>query len=190
MERAWLDIAEYKTECVERIVPIYYNFKSIGLKEQDTVAQYLNDLGYKFMYNVYVAGFYPDLLFESKTGFTIVEVDERQHNNHNKLDELKRMIDLQAILGKPVIFIRYNPYFGGLPHLRSALNWALNAEGVFTLLVYYMFYDTYDMYGELRSLSPLIYDKLDYRFVSDGMIKYDPIIASRYKFYPFERILK
>jgi hypothetical protein len=50
------------------------------------------------------------MLFEvGDVGYVIVEVDENQHKDYPKHQERQRMKAIQTSLGKPCVFIRYNP---------------------------------------------------------------------------------
>lgn len=53
----------------------------------------------------------PDFLFYGKDEkyFVILEVDEYQHEYKEQMCERIRMINISQVLGKPTIFIRYNP---------------------------------------------------------------------------------
>lgn len=53
----------------------------------------------------------PDFLFESqdKAYFIVLEVDERQHKFNEENCECVRMVNISQALGKPTMFIRYNP---------------------------------------------------------------------------------
>ena len=51
----------------------------------------------------------PDILFSCKHHTVILEVDEHQHDSYDQDAEVQRMKEIQAALGQPVTFLRYNP---------------------------------------------------------------------------------
>jgi hypothetical protein len=51
----------------------------------------------------------PDFVYDCKTHFVVVEVDEDQHSNHLESCETSRMMQIAQSIGMPTIFIRYNP---------------------------------------------------------------------------------
>eukprot|EP00696_Hemimastix_kukwesjijk_P009316 gnl/Hemi2/21808_TR7282_c0_g1_i1.p1 gnl/Hemi2/21808_TR7282_c0_g1~~gnl/Hemi2/21808_TR7282_c0_g1_i1.p1 ORF type:complete len:441 (+),score=-3.20 gnl/Hemi2/21808_TR7282_c0_g1_i1:247-1569(+) len=51
----------------------------------------------------------PDVLYDQPGFAVIVEVDEDQHSSYDKRCEMARMEALVHDLGKPAIFVRYNP---------------------------------------------------------------------------------
>jgi hypothetical protein len=51
----------------------------------------------------------PDFVFEAATHFVVVEVDEDQHRAYPEEGERARMVSLSTSLGRPTVFVRYNP---------------------------------------------------------------------------------
>ena len=51
----------------------------------------------------------PDFLWDAKTHWVIVEVDENQHLTNPEQCECTRMVNIHGSLGMPVVFIRFNP---------------------------------------------------------------------------------
>jgi hypothetical protein len=51
----------------------------------------------------------PDILYDCKTHFLAIEVDENQHSSYNTQCETTRMKEICQAIGMPTIFIRYNP---------------------------------------------------------------------------------
>ena len=54
-------------------------------------------------------GFRVDFLFDTPTHFVVVEVDDNQHAGHPAEAERARMVAIRKRLGKPTVFVRYNP---------------------------------------------------------------------------------
>jgi hypothetical protein len=53
--------------------------------------------------------FRPDFVFNAQTHFVVVEVDENQHKSYCERAERERMLSIQRTLGRPTVFVRYNP---------------------------------------------------------------------------------
>lgn len=99
----------------------------------------------------------PDFLFETPSSYLIAEVDEYQHSHkhytRNK-DEDIRMLTIAKELGKPTIFIRFNPDEYKSPHqydfdnrlqaLKYYLNIYLNYTPSSLCEKIYLFYDGWD----------------------------------------------
>lgn len=68
----------------------------------------------------------PDFLMESenKEFFIVLEVDEHQHEFRKENCECIRMVNISQVLGKPTIFIRYNPdpYYIEVEKIREGKN--------------------------------------------------------------------
>ena len=52
---------------------------------------------------------FPDILYDCKSYYLIIEIDEHQHRGADYSCDERRMYDIIAKLGLPCIFIRYNP---------------------------------------------------------------------------------
>ena len=71
----------------------------------------------------------PDALLEVPTHFAVGEVDENQHRGRPELCECTRMINMAQALGKPTLFVRYNPdSFRALGSRRKTLGPSHNAR--------------------------------------------------------------
>jgi EsV-1-7 cysteine-rich motif len=51
----------------------------------------------------------PDILYDCKTHFLAIEIDEHQHSSYQAECETTRMKEICQAIGMPTIFIRYNP---------------------------------------------------------------------------------
>jgi hypothetical protein len=121
----------------------------------------------------------PDIVYDMKTHFVIVEVDENQHrkgSNYNPECEYKRMVNIFGSLGGiPVIFIRYNPDVhkeeGKIVKLSKAkkedvlIAWVKKARDEIPekmCNVVYLFYDDYDKsQTKFYKINPYEYKKYD-----------------------------
>jgi hypothetical protein len=121
----------------------------------------------------------PDIVYDMKTHFVIVEVDENQHrkgSNYNPECEYKRMVNIFGSLGGiPVIFIRYNPDVhkeeGKIVKLSKAkkeevlIAWVKKARDEIPKKmcnVVYLFYDDYDKsQTKFYKINPYEYKKYD-----------------------------
>lgn len=119
----------------------------------------------------------PDFLWDAKTHWVIVEVDENQHLTNPDECECKRMMNIHGSLGMPVIFIRFNPdrYRRAGEKRRSAgdsvrkrydilirwLEWVLEHEDARprgpedSLRVVQLFFDGWGGTGELQGIPTL-----------------------------------
>jgi len=88
----------------------------------------------------------PDFLFDCKTYFVILEVDEDAHESYPQECEIIRMNNLASGLGLPTLFIRYNPDKTGIKQkekhqiLLKILNENLNLEYLIDPTPIYLFY--------------------------------------------------
>jgi hypothetical protein len=62
-----------------------------------------------FLREVLDGGFRPDFVFNPPTHFVVVEVDDNQHKGYSAEAERARMVAIGRRLGKPTVFVRYNP---------------------------------------------------------------------------------
>jgi EsV-1-7 cysteine-rich motif len=51
----------------------------------------------------------PDILYDCRTHFLAIEIDEHQHSSYQSQCEISRMKEICQAVGMPTIFIRYNP---------------------------------------------------------------------------------
>jgi hypothetical protein len=87
--------------------------KRMGTKE-NKIKKLLEDQGYDFIHNKQFTNecclkYRPDFLFNCKTYFVVLEVDEDAHSGYDKDCEIIRMNNICSGLGLPTLFIRYNP---------------------------------------------------------------------------------
>ena len=91
------------------------NFNRIRLVKQNEVKDFLENSNYKYLTcdKIIDRGecirYRPDFLFDCKTHYVILEVDEYQHKGYKDSCEFARMFNINQSVGMPVIFIRYNP---------------------------------------------------------------------------------
>jgi hypothetical protein len=91
-------------------------FKRVRLAKQKTVKNYL-DRHFELKYISYdkqidygICGKErPDFLFDCKSFYLVLEVDEDQHEQRNCECEQVRMINISQSLGMPTLFLRFNP---------------------------------------------------------------------------------
>lgn len=120
------------------------------------------DMGYCFKYR-------PDFLFDCKTHFVVLEVDEHQHNNYTSTCEETRMINIFQSLGITTFFIRYNPdeyrfnnkkqnpsYSMRVKCLQNTLNCVLNTTLPYDdnnyVYVKYLYYDNIDNINDFKKI--------------------------------------
>lgn len=91
------------------------NHQIIRLRKQKEVKEYLDNKNYNYiLYDKIIDGgscvkYRPDFMFDCKTHYVIIEVDEHQHKGYSSDCELIRMKNINESIGTPTIFIRYNP---------------------------------------------------------------------------------
>ena len=139
---------------------------------QYIIAKLLYDAGYRFYYDEHIGKYRPDILFATDTMYIVVEVDEFRHVGYEAYAELTRMINIQTILDKPIIFIHFNvdagDVVGSIPdnhktYLLEVMKWAMSSPDIigegglrYKIAIFYMFYDIYDVNGgTLKFLMPV-----------------------------------
>ncbi|AYV75498.1 MAG: hypothetical protein Terrestrivirus2_6 [Terrestrivirus sp.] len=91
------------------------NIAKFRLAKQNQVKTYLDQHDYKYIScdkainNSECIKERPDFLFDCKTHYIVLEVDENQHKDRICECEFTRMINISQALGMQTIFIRYNP---------------------------------------------------------------------------------
>lgn len=133
--------------------------KNFALVKQRDVKQFLDKNG--FNYDIYDSVIdtncgkeRPDFVFDCKTHFVVLEVDENQHKNRDC--ERIRMINISQSLGLKTIFIRYNPDDYKINNkkqtvstlkrhkvLKGWLNHLSMKEPIHFLSTIYLFYDNF-----------------------------------------------
>jgi hypothetical protein len=73
----------------------------------------------------------PDALLRMKTHAIVLEVDQDQHKDYNAIKDNLRTVKIQAKLGVPVVFIRFNPDNYHDKNGVCQMLWKLNESGVF-----------------------------------------------------------
>jgi hypothetical protein len=123
----------------------------------------------------------PDFLFDQGTHCVILEVDENQHAERPCECEQTRMVNISQSLGKPTIFIRYNPdnykkpknvkrtpnedHYARMEITASILNKYLSTPPEVFLSVTQLFFD--DWNGEHQLLTILEFETSEYINVND-----------------------
>lgn len=87
--------------------------KTYATSKEMIVVDFLQKNKISFVHNRsigYEYGNYrPDVKIDCETHFVVIEIDEDQHRGYEKSCEVARMYNIRLCLGKPCIFIRYNP---------------------------------------------------------------------------------
>ena len=89
--------------------------KSTGVKTKENIIRdILLEKNYNFIHNKQFTNecclkYRPDFLFDCKTYFLVLEVDEGAHKHYPQDCEIIRMNNIATGLGLPTLFIRYNP---------------------------------------------------------------------------------
>lgn len=114
----------------------------------------------------------PDFLFDRKTHYLVLEVDENQHGSHACECEQARMVNISQSLGKPTVFIRYNPDNYVKPgKVKKTANEDHDTRMAITVEILKMYFDTIP--DVFLSVTQLFFDGWDGEHQLETILEYE-----------------